>query len=118
MTREFIRLPEFERQCKRIKLSEDDVKDLEVILLSNPNIGEIMTGTGGVRKFRESLEYSNKGKRSGIRVVYIDFSYYEKIYLLTAFKKGDAENLSKTERNEIRKLVKILELELQGSEKR
>ena len=118
MTREFIRLFEFERQCKNIGLNEDDIKDIEIILLCNPNIGEIMVGTGGIRKFRESLESSNKGKRSGIRVIYIDFSSYEKIYMLTVYKKGELDNLSKAERNDLRKLVKILEYELQRKHKR
>ena len=117
MTREFIRLPEFERQCKRIKLSEDDIRDIEILLLSNPSIGSVMVGTGGVRKLRESPENTNRGKRSGVRVIYIDFPFFEKIYMLSVYRKGDVDNLNKAERNELRKFVKILEFELQRGTK-
>ena len=113
-----MRLPEFERQCKRLKLTEDDIKDIEITLLSDPSIGDIIVGTGGVRKFRESLDYTNKGKRSGLRVIYIDFSFYEKIYLLTIYKKVETKSLSKAERNELKELVRILELELQRSKRK
>ena len=62
MTREFIRLHEFEKRCKQAGLTEDNIRDIELTILSNPNIGVLMTGSGGVRKFRESLEKSSKGK--------------------------------------------------------
>jgi len=110
MTRTFVRLPEFEKQCKSIGLDEDDIIDIENALLDNPVIGNLMRGTGGLRKFRIALP--GRGKSGGARVVYIDFTYYEKIYLITAFAKSELDNLSQAERNELKKLVKILESEL------
>jgi len=55
MTREFVRLPEFEKQCKRIGLDEDDVIEIESALLYNPSLGDVMRGTGGIRKLRVSM---------------------------------------------------------------
>ena len=110
MTRTFVRLPEFERQCKHIGLDEDDIMEIENALLDNPAIGNIMRGTGGLRKFRITLP--NRGKSSGARVIFIDFAYYEKIYLITAFAKSEFDNLTQAERNELKTLVKVLELEL------
>ena len=55
---------------------------------------------------------NNKGKSGGTRIVYVDFTVYEKIYLITAFPKDEMENLSKAERNELKKLVGTLESEL------
>ena len=112
MTREFIRLHEFEKRCKQVGLTEDNIRDIELTILSNPNIGVLMTGSGGVRKFRESLEKSSKGKSSGSRVIYVDFAYYEKTFLLTIVLKNESDNLTQSEKNELRKLVKILENEL------
>ena len=91
-------------------LDEDDIIEIENAILSNPKIGEVMRGTGGVRKFRIALS-NNKGKSGGARIVYVDFTVYEKVYLITAFPKGEKENLSKAEKNELKKLVKILETE-------
>ena len=110
MDREFVRLPEFEKQCKRIGLTEDDVKEIEWELLVNPAVGDVMEGTGGIRKFRFALP--NVGKSGGVRIVYIDFIFCEKIYLITAFAKSETDNLSKAERNELKLAVKLLEVEL------
>ncbi len=71
-----------------------------------------MQGTGGVRKMRFAFEH--RGKSGGVRVIYIDFEVYEKIYLLTAYTKNEKENLTKEERNEIRRLVAILEEQLKS----
>ena len=110
MTRTFVRLPSFEKQCEHLNLDEDDIMKIENILLDNPSIGKIMRGTGGVRKFRVALP--NRGKSGGARIIYIDFAYYEKIYFLTAFAKSEFDNLNQAERNELKALVKVLESEL------
>lgn len=76
-------------------------------MLADLKVGAVMQGTGGVRKMRFAFEH--RGKSGGVRVIYIDFEVYEKIYLLTAYTKNEKENLTKEERNEIRRLVAILE---------
>ncbi|MCL2486632.1 MAG: type II toxin-antitoxin system RelE/ParE family toxin [Oscillospiraceae bacterium] len=101
---------EFEKQCKNIGLNEDDVREIECALLTNPSIGAIIKGTGGIRKFRYAL--SNRGKSGGARVIYIDLAYYEKIYLITVYAKSDMGNLSPAQCNELKALVKLLESEL------
>ena len=110
MTREFVRLHEFEKQCKKIGLNDNDVRVIENVILDNPTIGDVLMGTGGIRKFRIALE--NRGKSSGARVIFIDFANFSKTYLLTVFAKGEADNLSKAERNELFKLVVLLKNEL------
>jgi hypothetical protein len=111
MTRLFVRLPEFEKQCKNMGFNEDDVTRIELILLGNPVIGDLIKGTGGIRKVRIPLSNSS-GKSGGARVIYVDFAYYKKIYLITAYGKSVKEDLNKAEKNELKALVKILESEL------
>lgn len=72
-----------------------------------------MQGTGGVRKMRFAFEH--QGKSGGVRVIYIDFEVYEKIYLLTAYTKNEKENLTKEEQNELRTLIKVLEKQLEDN---
>lgn len=50
-----------------------------------------------------------RGKRGSTRVCYVDFEIRETIYLLAVFAKNELENLTKEERNELKKLIKILE---------
>lgn len=74
-----------------------------------------MKETGGVRKMRFAFEH--RGKSGSVRVIYIDFEVYEKIYLITAYPKKEKDNLTKAERNELKELVKVLENQLKESEK-
>ncbi len=69
-----------------------------------------MEGTGGIRKVRFPLEKC--GKSGSIRVCYTDFAEYEVIYLITAFKKNEKENLSAEEKEVLKKLVKSLKEEV------
>lgn len=110
MYREFVRLPEFEKCWSNLGLTEDDLAELENHLCINPKSGSIMKGTGGLRKLRWALP--NRGKNGSIRVLYVDFIYYEKLYLISAYPKNEKDNLSKEERNEVKKLIKLLEEEL------
>lgn len=113
MTRSFVELPLFRAKWESLGLTEIDLIRLQTELLSDPKIGAVMRGTGGVRKMRFAFEH--KGKSGGVRVIYVDFEVYEKIYLLTAYTKGEKENLTKEEQNEIRKLIKILEKQLEDN---
>lgn len=112
MTRLFVMLPEFEKQWAKIGLTDDDLRRLQSELLKNPKAGDVIQGTGGLRKIRFAFEH--KGKSGGSRVAYVDFAYYEKIYLITAYSKNDKENLSKSEQNNIKKVIEMLESKLRG----
>ncbi len=48
-----------------------------------------MRETGGVRKMRFAFE--DRGKSGSVRVIYIDFEVYEKIFLLTAYPKSEKD---------------------------
>ena len=107
MTREFVMLPEFDRKWKDMGLTDRELKALQEELTINPQKGDVMQGTGGLRKIRVAFE--GKGKSGSARVCYVDFAVYERIYLITAYSKDEKDNLSKAERNEVKKLIHILE---------
>ena len=106
LTRTFIEVPLFSKRWAEIGLGEDDLLALQIMLLKDPQSGPVMEGTGGIRKVRFTLE--NRGKSGSVRVCYTDFEEYEVIYLITAFTKADQENLTKDEKNVLKKLVKAL----------
>lgn len=99
-------LPEFDRNWKLLDLTDDDLKRLQSEMLDDPKVGDVMQGTGGVRKMRFAFE--NRGKSGSARVIYIDFAVYEKIYLITAYPKSAKDNLTKEERNAIKQMVERL----------
>jgi hypothetical protein len=100
-------LPEFDKQWKAIGFTDKELKTLQEELTINPNKGDLMQGTGGLRKIRVAFE--NRGKSSSARICYVDFAVYERIYLITAYTKNEKDNLSKEERNNVKKLIKLLE---------
>lgn len=111
LSRIFVELPSFMAKWKALGLTDDDLLRLELDLLADPKLGPVIKGTGGVRKVRFAFE--NRGKSGSIRVIYIDFEVYEKIFLLTAYAKADQDNLTKGERNDLKGLVELLELDLE-----
>lgn len=106
LIRTFVELPIFSKRWEEIGLGEDELLALQIMLLKDPQSGPIMEGTGGIRKVRFPLE--NKGKSGSVRVCYADFAEYEVTYLITAFTKNEKENLTKEEKNTLKKLVKAL----------
>ena len=114
MTRSFVELPLFRSKWESLGLTETDLRRLQESLLADPKVGAVLQGTGGIRKMRFAFEH--QGKSGGVRVIYIDFEVYEKIYLLTAYTKNEKENLTKEERNELRKLISILEKQLEEND--
>ena len=107
MHREFIHGKKFDEQWQSLGLTDDNLKDLQMILLKNPKIGSVIQGTGRLRKMRYG--YGNRGKSHSVRVCYVDFEIHEKIFLIMVFAKNDMEKLSKAERNSIKQLIERLE---------
>ena len=110
MTREFVILPEFQRKWEKCGFDDADLSELQYQLCLNPKVGNMMDGTGGLRKVRFALR--GRGKSGSVRVVYVDFGSYKKIYLVTAFTKSEKTNLSQAERNEIKAMIQLLKNEL------
>lgn len=98
-------VPEYIRQAEKI-LTEAERQDVLNYLAAYPKAGDLIEGTGGIRKLRWGR--SGRGKRGGVRVIYYYHSELMPLYLLTLFAKNKQDNLSKAERNELAKLVDIL----------
>lgn len=105
--RTFIQTRAFTRSWENLGFTDDDLHRLENELLHNPKIGAVIRGTGKMRKMRFAFE--GRGKSGSTRVCYVDFEIKETIYLLAVFAKNELENLSKAERNYLKKQIEILE---------
>jgi hypothetical protein len=78
-------------------------------IADDPMMGDLMAGTGGCRKSRWAGR--GKGKRGGYRTVHYNGSDDVPVLLLLAIDKGEKDNLSQSERNELRKLMQTYEEE-------
>ena len=98
-------LPSYTRLASKL-LDQQERQDLIAYLANNPEAGDLMEGTGGVRKLRWSR--GSQGYSGGVRVIYYFHDARMPLYLLTLFAKGDKANLTKAERNDLAGLVDIL----------
>ena len=94
------------------RLREDYLNDtqfnlLQLYLMNYPDAGDVIRGSGGVRKLRWGLP--GQGKRGGLRVIYYWITKDEQILFLTLYRKTEATDLSREAIREMRRLVKSFE---------
>jgi hypothetical protein len=98
-------MPEFLAATKKLMDDAERGKLLEY-LAYNPTAGDVIQGTGGVRKVRWGLE--GRGKRCGARVIYFFHDLEMPLYLFSAYAKNEHENLDQSELKAYQKLAQIL----------
>lgn len=84
--------------------TDEEYRSLQNELLANPEAGDMIEGTGGVRKIR--FAYGGKGKSGGGRAIYYYVSSGSKIYMLLAYPKSTQDNLSQEQKKILKALVK------------
>lgn len=98
-------VPEYIREADK-QLSETERQDVLNYLSAHPKAGDLIEGTGGIRKLRWGK--GGRGKSGGVRIIYYYHSDLMPLYLLSIFAKNAQVNLTKAERNDLAKLVSIL----------
>jgi hypothetical protein len=89
------------------KLMDDEERSALVDYLAyNPTAGDVIPGSGGVRKLRWALE--GRGKRGGARVIYFFHDMEMPLYLFTAYAKNEREDLEQSEIKAYKKLSEIM----------
>ena len=109
MTRTFIYTEPFRKCWKAMGLSDRELSLLEETLLKNPQIGDVIEGTGGARKMR--IQLSGRGKSGGGRVIYVDIFEQKNLYLLFAYPKNVQENLTADQKKAISKMIELIRKE-------
>ncbi len=103
MERKFVETDLFRRTWQAMGLSDSDLFILQEIILSNPQVGDVIPETGGARKMCIQLE--GRGKRGGGRVIYVDIYEAETIYLLMAYPKNVQEDMTGDQKKAIRQII-------------
>lgn len=93
-------------------LTAEEYEDLIVLLATDPQAGDIIQGTGGIRKVR--LARRGGGKRGGYRVIYFYYDANHPILLLDVFAKNQQANLTSAQIKQLAGLVKQLKHELKS----
>lgn len=100
-----VETPEFSTRVNRL-MTEGGQELLIAYMAANPTAGDLIQGTGGVRKLRWGLE--GRGKRGGARVIYFYQMADMPRFALTIFAKNERADLTQQDRNDLRRLTKLL----------
>jgi hypothetical protein len=94
-----------------MKLTDEDLQALERQIMEQPNAGDLMRGTAGVRKVRFAPPSWHTGKSGATRVCYIVFVEAAFCYLFAMFGKSEKPNLTDGEKRELQNIIpKLREL--------
>jgi hypothetical protein len=89
----FVELPAFERYRSQY-LDDADFRSLQQLLLLYPHVGDVIRGTGGLRKMRFANALRHAGKRGGIRIIYYWWSAGRQFWLFTLYAKTVQDDLT------------------------
>ena len=104
---EFIETPLFESQRKEL-INDEEFRALQSNIIKNPDMGDLIVGTGGLRKARVAGE--NIGKSGGYRAIYL-LILPDVIYLMLLYKKGKKDSLTQSEKNALKDISKSIKRE-------
>jgi hypothetical protein len=100
----FVELPPFSR-VRPDYLDDEKFLSLQLALLSQPDAGEVIRGTGGLRKLRHADPRRGKGKRGGLRIIYYWWLGGDQFWLFTVYDKDEADDLNAKERKALKSLL-------------
>ena len=83
--------------------SDEEYQKLQSFLIKRPHAGNLMRGTGGLRKIR--WQFERKGKRGGLRIIYHWNSNEDKIHLITLYSKSEKMDLTRKERKTLKNML-------------
>lgn len=99
---EFFETPIFTKLISKL-ISDVEYHLLQLQLSIRPESGDVIKGSGGIRKLRWAG--SGRGKRGGIRVIYYYFTKDDKIYMLYAYPKSKKDDLTADQLKQLKQLV-------------
>ena len=104
MRQTFIETTEFTAWVRQY-LSDEALSELQKCLLNDPHTGVVMPGCGGMRKMRVPDPKRSKGKRGGVRVIYLHVAEADIIYLMDIYGKDEQEDLTFGQKKILKRLA-------------
>lgn len=102
----FVELPAFDRHREQY-LDDEGFRALQNQLMTDPDAGDVIKGTGGLRKLRFADSRRSKGKRGGLRIIYYWWDEGAQFWLFTLFDKDEMSDLTPDDRAALKRLIKM-----------
>jgi hypothetical protein len=93
----------FTRQVEDL-LPDDEYRKLQAALVGSPDLGQLIKGSGGLRKVRWGLP--GRGKSGGARVIYYWAVKDDQLYMLLIYSKSEQDDLTPAQLKVLKKIVK------------
>jgi hypothetical protein len=100
----FVETPVFTAQIVEL-LTDSEYSKVQAALVLQPDLGELIQGTGGLRKMRWGLPARGRGKSGGLRIIYYWYTSQSVIYMLMVYSKSRKEDLSAEQKRALRKIA-------------
>ena len=97
-----IETPVFTRLITRY-MNDDHYRELQEVLIGTPDAGDVIPGSGGLRKLRWRVD--SRGKRGGLRVIYYRIVSAEQLYLLYVYAKNETQDMTRDQLKVLRQIV-------------
>lgn len=87
-------------------LNDETFRSLQEAMMRNPEAGDVIEGTGGLRKLRHGNMRRGKGKRGGLRVIYYWWDGHSQFWLFTLYDKDEMDDLSSDQKKVLKRMLK------------
>jgi hypothetical protein len=101
---EIVRTTRYQKDLKRLGVSLNERAGLETAISNDPTAGDVIKGTGGLRKIR--FAFGGRGKRGGGRSIYFLFLSEDTAIMLAAYAKNEKSDLTDDDRKTLTKIAK------------
>ena len=105
----------FARRADKL-FNPEERNELMVFLATNPTAGDLIEGTGGVRKVRFAAQ--GKGKSGGVRVVHYFVAENGPLYALLLYAKSEQADMSPGQRKVVAGVVAAVKDALKARSRR
>jgi len=97
-----LQLPRFKAEATAL-IGPDGIEALAAWVSERPEAGDVIPGSGGVRKLRWAAK--GKGKRGGARIIYLYVVVHARIYLIRCYAKNVKTDLTAGEKRQLRQIA-------------
>ena len=112
-----IQLSPFVAKWSKLRLTDEDLQELEAILLAEPTTGSVIPATGGLRKLRFAPPSWHTGKRGALRVIYAFIAAGDSVYFFTVYGKNERTDMAQDEKKLFREVLGRLQASYQKNRK-
>jgi hypothetical protein len=101
----FVEMEGFSDDWIDLKMTDDDLRIVQALIMVAPKANPPIRGTGGLRKLR-FITGAKTGKRKEIRICYAYFQEFEMVLLVVAYAKNERDNIPPADKRFIREMLR------------